>query len=200
LSALRTIAAVAGFAMALLGCAPAGERAWRTAEQLWQRRDPAAFAAWQKLDPATPNGARAHERLNRADQEYRRGIALFSDGDPRARELLETAAGRAPLDPALYLPLARACHRRGLDERAAAMYARFLAQAPAGADAEAARRELGALGDDISTSFEPPRSSPSSWLRAWLLVPMGAIWVAGVWLRAHAAATHVAGDAGRRAS
>ena len=176
--------------MALLvaGCARDGDRAWRRADELWQRRDPAAFAAWQRLDPSTPAGASAHHRLARAADEYRRGIALLSDGDARARQLLAEAANRAPLDPVLYLPLARACHQRGLDERAAEMYRKFLAQAPAGPDADAARRELDALSEDIGASFEAPRvATPAA--RGWLLWPgaLGlALTVLGAWLWARA--------------
>lgn len=143
----------------LFGCGARGDRAWRQADDLWQRRDPAAFAAWQKLDATSAPGRRAHAALRQSDAEYRRGIALLSDGDDAgARALLQRASERAPIDPALYLPLARACHRRGLDERAAAMYRKFLAALPAGADAEPARAELHALGDDIGAVFDAPRA------------------------------------------
>jgi hypothetical protein len=185
----RIAVAAVGLAVALAsaaavgGCARDGDRAWRHAAELWQRRDPAAFAAWRALDPATPDGARARARLTEADGEYRRGIALLSEGDAGARALLESAAERAPLDPTLYLALARACHRRGLDERAAAMYGKFLAQAPPGADAEAARHELGSLSDDIGASFEPPRAVPSAW-PWWPLSPLLALLGAGGWLLA----------------
>jgi signal transduction histidine kinase len=186
---VRIAVAALGLAVALAsgaaldGCARGGDRAWQKAAELWQRRDPAAFAAWRALDATTPDRARAHARLAEADGEYRRGIALLSDGDAGARTLLEAAAARAPLDPALYLSLARACHRRGLDERAAAMYQKFLAQAPAGAEAETARRELGALSDDIGASFEPPRAAPPSW-PWWPLLPLGVAVVVGGWLLA----------------
>jgi signal transduction histidine kinase len=174
-------------AVALAGCARDSERAWRHADELWQRRDAAAYAVWRSLDSSTVEGARARQRLAQADVEYRRGIALLSDGDSRARALLETAARRAPLDPALYLSLARACHRRGLDERAAAMYGKFLAQASRGADADAARRELTALSDDIGASFEPPRVAQRTpwlapfWAAALVVVVAGT--VASLWRR-----------------
>jgi signal transduction histidine kinase len=151
-------------ALLVVGCAPDGERAWRHADELWQRRDPAAFAAWKALDAAQTDGARAHRALAQSDDEYRRGIALLSAGDTvGARALLEEATRRAPIDPALYLPLARACQARGLEERAAAMYRKFVAQAPAGADTAAARRELVALGDDIGAAFDPPPPVGAAW-------------------------------------
>ena len=175
----RLASALVSVAVLVLGCAPDGDRAWRHADELWQRRDPAAFAAWKALDPKGPSGARARQALALADGEYRRGIALLSAGDVvAARALLEEAARRAPIDPALYLPMARACQARGLEERAAAMYRKFLAQAPDGADAAAARRELVALGDDIGASFDPPRAGA-----AWPWWPVGA---AGVVLLAAA--------------
>jgi hypothetical protein len=165
----RFAAVALGFVV-LAACTRGGDRAWESAEQLWQRRDPGAFTAWQKLDPSTPNGARAHAALTRADAEYRRGIALLADEAPQARQVLESAAKSAPLDPLLYLPLARAYRRRGLDERAAAMYEKFLAQAPPAAEAEAARRELAALNDALGLPFEPPRAAPATaWSQAWLV-------------------------------
>ncbi|HEX3867636.1 MAG TPA: hypothetical protein VHV78_12825 [Gemmatimonadaceae bacterium] len=108
-----------------------------------------------------------------ADIEYRRGIALLANEDPHARQVLESAAKRAPLDPSLYLPLARAYRQRGLDERAAAMYEKFLAHAPSSPEAEAARHELAALNDDIGMPFEPSLASSSpSWSPAWSVPPL----------------------------
>ncbi|HEX6835397.1 MAG TPA: hypothetical protein VF334_02435, partial [Polyangia bacterium] len=148
MSGSRHLAVCIATLLLACGCAAPSDRAWQQASERWRQRDPAAFAAWRGLDATTDAGRRAHEALAQSDAEYRRGIALLSDGDDaNARVLFERASARAPIDPALYLPLARACHRRGLDERAAALYQRLIAAAPAGADAEVARRELRALGD-----------------------------------------------------
>jgi signal transduction histidine kinase len=164
--------------VALVRCAPDGDEAWRHADELWRHRDPGAFAAWHKLDRSTPQGMSAQQRLVKADAAYRRGIALVADGDERARDVLAGAAATAPLDPALYLPLARACHARGLDDRAAALYRKFLAQAPPGkGDGAAARRELAALGDDLTALFDPPRAAGSRW-PAWLPLALGFVVVA----------------------
>src|SRR6185312_4893266 len=68
-------------ALLFVGCAASPERAWRRAEELWQRRDPAAFAAWKRLDANTVQGARARDALATADGEYRRGIELLAKGE-----------------------------------------------------------------------------------------------------------------------
>jgi signal transduction histidine kinase len=88
----------------------------------------------------------------------------------------------APLDPALYLPLARACRDRGLDQRAASLYGKFLAQAPPGPEAEAARAELAALGDDLGVLLEPPPRAP--WWPLLLLVVAVPLLAAGAVLLA----------------
>jgi signal transduction histidine kinase len=176
---VRFFASAAFVAVAFAGCAPDADRAWRAAQSRWDRRDPGAYAAWRALDPVTPTGAIAHQRLAAADIDYRRGIALLSEGDPEARPLLEAAARRAPLDPALYLALARAYRRRGLDERAAATYQKFLAQRPPAADAEAATRELSALHDDLGAPLAAPAEpGPSPW---WALALAAFLPIA--WLR-----------------
>ena len=37
----RLASALVSVAVLVLGCAPDGDRAWRHADELWQRRDPA---------------------------------------------------------------------------------------------------------------------------------------------------------------
>jgi signal transduction histidine kinase len=166
---VRVVSLVLAFSLG--GCIRNGEREWQRADEMWQRRDPGAFAAWRKLDQSTPWGALARDRLARADAAWRQGIALFALGDSRSREVLARAADLGPLDPALYLSLARTCHARGLDDRAAAMYRRFLAQAPPGADADAAHRELAALSDDSGGLFEPA-SIPAPLWSPWLITAL----------------------------
>src|SRR5438105_4020692 len=87
--------------------------AWRRAEELWARRDPGAFRAWRAIDPASAEGRTARRRLDEAELRYRAGIGLLGAGDPGAREALRAGVEIAPMDPALYLPLARACRDRG---------------------------------------------------------------------------------------
>ncbi|HEX4456995.1 MAG TPA: hypothetical protein VIA18_03450, partial [Polyangia bacterium] len=132
-------------AATLSGCGDG--RAWREADAAWRQRDARAWPLWRALDDGNPRGRAAHERLRAADRDYRRGIAALAAGDTNgARAALAAAVAQAPMDPALYLPLARACRDRGLDERAATLYRSFLAQAATGPDADAARAELAALG------------------------------------------------------
>jgi signal transduction histidine kinase len=69
-------------------------------------------------------------------------------GQAGSRETLVQALALAPMDPALYLPFARACRHRGAVWRAADFYRKYLARNPHGAEAEAARAELGVLGGD----------------------------------------------------
>jgi signal transduction histidine kinase len=179
-----------GLALAVLvaGCAAAaGDEAWRRAEAEWQRREAGAFAAWRALDPATPSGAAARRRLAAADAEYRRAIALLAAGDGQARARLAAATAMGPLDPALYLPLARACRDRGLDERAATLYGKFLTQAPPGPEADAARAELAALGDDLGLLLEPtPVPQHALAWRRWAAGVTTAVVVPGVVLAAWA--------------
>lgn len=147
-------------AATLGGCGGDG-RAWRAADDAWRRRDAHAWRLWRALDDGNSAGRAAHERLRAADADYRRGIDALAAGDTNgARRALAAAAAQAPMDPALYLPLARACRERGLDERAATLYRSFLAQAAPGHDADAARAELAALGPEIAGFLDAP--APSS--------------------------------------
>jgi signal transduction histidine kinase len=96
---------------------------------------------------------RAH--VEEADAHYRRGIALLAAGQPGGREELAEGARLGPIDPALYLPLARACRDRGWTSRAAEFYRKYLARNPP--DAEAVRAELRALDLDDLVVDEPAR-------------------------------------------
>lgn len=144
------------------GAAPSGhpERtsadAWSRAEEAWTRRALDAHALWSALDPASAAGRAAHERLHAADAHYREGIRRLREEEPGAREALEQGIAIAPMDPALYLPLARACRDRGLDLRAADYYGKYLASRPESADAPAARRELAELAPELDGLFDPP--------------------------------------------
>lgn len=128
---------------------------WERAERLWRRRDPRAHAHWVALPPGTPAGERAHRRLREANGHYREGIRRLRTGAPRVREALERGVGVAPMDPALYLPLARACRARGLELRAAEYYNKFLAARPDAPQADEARGELHALAPELAGVFEP---------------------------------------------
>lgn len=123
--------------------------ALQRAEALWRSREPsAAYTAFQAIDPESPEGRAASARLRAADQRYREAIRLLRDGDPRARAVLREGMALAPMDPRLYLPLARASRDQGLLVRAAVFYRKFLAARPDDPEAEAADRELLALDPD----------------------------------------------------
>jgi signal transduction histidine kinase len=140
---------------------PAAERldeeGWRHAESVWKRGEPTAYQAWQTLDPERPFGRQAWTRLRDADVLYRRAVDLVRAGQPNLRETLARALALAPMDPALYLPFARACRDRGSPWRAADFYRKYLARNPDGPDAELARAELSALGGDpdFPPDFDP---------------------------------------------
>lgn len=115
---------------------------WQEAQILWRKRDPVrAYAAWQAIAPRTPMGQEARRRLRDAELHYRRGIALLDRGEPGARAEFAQGLALAPMDPALYLPLARAYRRQQLPFRAVTFYSRFLAALPDHPEAQAAQDE-----------------------------------------------------------
>ena len=152
-----------------LGC---GERAapadagpsvatqWAEARALWYiDRDPAAYQAWMAVDPGTGEGREARALLAEAEPLYRQGIDAVredADGDADPRALFERAVRVAPMDPRLYLPLARAFRdlgRRSPDNphhfiRAAEYYRKFIVLLPHDTQSEAARAELAELDPD----------------------------------------------------
>jgi signal transduction histidine kinase len=80
------------------------------------------------------------------------------------------------MDPALYLPFARACRDRGVLWRAADFYKKYLAHLPPLPEATAARAELAGLGggrDILPPGFEgdspPPPPAPAVARPYWLL-------------------------------
>jgi signal transduction histidine kinase len=86
---------------------------------------------------------------------YRDGIDKLRVGNPAAREVLRQATRLGPMEPSLYLPLARACRERGLEQRAADFYRKFLAARPSDPEAAQAALELEALDADLDV-LEPP--------------------------------------------
>ncbi|MBX3270261.1 MAG: hypothetical protein KF729_08365 [Sandaracinaceae bacterium] len=134
--------------LVLAGCAdtetsdagPSVAARWADARARWHiDRDPAAFQAWREIDPATPEGREAHRLLAEAEPLYREGIERVEAGDADARDTFERAVRTAPMDPVLYLPLARAFRDQGTQApdnphlfiRAAEYYRKFLAFVPA---------------------------------------------------------------------
>ncbi len=183
---MRTVAIVS-FASLSIACGPSTSRdegaRWREAERSWRDREPGAYDAWIAIDGSTPSGAAAHRRIREADVHYRHGIELLRDGEDGAGDALREGVAIAPMDPALYLPLARACRDADLEPRAAEYYLKFLAARPDDANAPVARRELAQLDPELAGIFEPaaappPRESaepgPSQWATAAVAAVLGA--------------------------
>ena len=169
-------------ALALLvsiACSSAAEReaqaveAWEVAKDAWERGQLDAYSLWTQLDPRSEQGQRAAARLAAADTHYREGVRLLRAGRP-ARDELAAATALAPMDPALYLALARACREQGITLRAAEYYSKFLAVFPEGPRSDVARRELreldpelvGVLGPAGVAVPQPPPPAASPWLPA----------------------------------
>lgn len=168
------VRALLGLALALAwGCAgeeardagPSTAEEWASARAVWNiERDPSAFSSWNTIDPASPEGREAQRLLAEADPLYRRGIDEVSRGRAGARDTFERAVRVAPMDPALYLPLARAFRDQGrrhpdnahLFIRAAEYYRKFLVLTPHAPEAEVAREELAEIDPDGSRLFAPP--------------------------------------------
>ena len=137
---------------------------WADALTLWDtEHEPSSYGEWTTLPAGTPEALEANRRLREAERHYRAGIALVESGDPGARVAFEEAVRTGPMNPALYLPLARAF--RGQAElqpdnphlfiRAAEYYRKYLALAPGDPHIADARLELEEL-DPTSTQFLEP--------------------------------------------
>ncbi len=142
---------------------------WAEARALWYiDRDPAAYRAWTAIDPGTPEGREARRLLAEAEPLYLEGIREVQRGAADARGTFERAVRVAPMDPRLYLPLARAFRDLGersednahLFIRAAEYYRKFLALLPHDPRAEEASAELSRLDPDGSRLFAAPPSPP----------------------------------------
>ena len=166
-------------ALALVACSSAAEREaeaaeeWEVAREAWERGALDAYSLWTRLDPQTEQGQQAAARLAAADAHYREGVRRLERGEP-ARDELAAATALAPMDPALYLPLARACREQGITLRAAEYYSKFLAVFPEGARSDVARRELRELDPDLAGVLgpagvavpQPPPPAASPWIPA----------------------------------
>lgn len=157
-----------GAVCACTSCEPTDETGtpaeqWERARQMWSRREAGAFRAWKAVDPESPEGAEAAESLARADERYREGIRLFGEDDTEgSRAALSAGAAIAPIDPALYLPLAEVYRDRGLDESAAKYYRKLIAALPGSPLAERAGAELAKLSPGLGEVFDPPASDPGA--------------------------------------
>jgi hypothetical protein len=127
-----------------------GDEARRAARALWEARDPGAYDAWRAL----PAGGPERALLARADARYRDGIERLERVQAGAKEALRDGVALAPMDPALYLRLARACRARGLGVRAQEYFLKYLRARPDAPDAARVRREVLALDPELGDIFE----------------------------------------------
>ncbi len=162
-------------ATGLAGCSGGGSDArvaWHNALRDWEeRRDPAAYDAWLAIPVPSPEGREAHRRIREADRLYRQGIERVSEGDPAARDSFEQAVTVAPMDPRLYLPLARTFREQAdlapdnphLFIRAAEYYRKFLTLVPDDPEHDDARRELEELDPESAqlAALDAPAASPT---------------------------------------
>lgn len=131
---------------------------FRRAQRLWRERPDfaAGHADWTALPADSADGREARRRLTEADGHYRRAIELIRRDKPGAREALSEGKRVAPMDPSLYLLLARACRDQGIYIRAIDFYRSFLSHRPADAESNAARAELRALDADAAVPAAEP--------------------------------------------
>ncbi len=146
------------------------QRQWQQAQTAWQRRPnlAAGYRAFADIAEATPEGREAQQRLTSAAIHYRRAIELIAAGKTGAREELARGKALAPMDPALFLPLARACRARDNSFLAVEYYRSFLAD-PQNQDPEslrAAQRELTDLSKELGEAYGTPPPPPTTpgWL------------------------------------
>ena len=136
------------------------EQAWQRAQQAANRPELAAgFVDWQGLDPSSPQGQKAQGRLAQAAAQYRQALQLLQSGQPGAREALRRGKALAPMDPQLFLPLARALRAQENDDLAAQFYRGFLRHLPTSPDAATARAELEQLERDRAPQPDDPSLS-----------------------------------------
>lgn len=144
---------------------------WKRAQALWRPGDlyalSAGHAAWRALadrpdSAGTEEGRTARARLYAADVRYRRALTLIESEQPGAQDELRAGKRLAPMDPALYLPLARACRARFEDFPAIQYYRSFLSLLPHAPEAEAARTELRELETEHPEVLDtaPPLREP----------------------------------------
>ena len=143
---------------------------WQQAQAAWQARPSlgSGYRAFAEISPASPEGREAHSRLAAAAVHYHRAIELIAAGEVGAREELARGKALAPMDPALFLPLARACRARDNSFLAVEYYRSFLAdpQSQDPAALRAAQRELTELSRELGDAYGTPAAVPPTprWL------------------------------------
>lgn len=154
-----------------LGCGASSSDQWDQARALYGangNRNDRAWEAWNDIEPDSPEGLEARRRLVDAERLYRQGIDEVESGAVEAQVTLGQAVALAPIDPNLFLPLARAFRSRAAVEpdnpvlfiRAVEYYERYLALRFDAPEAEAARAELDALDPEGTFVTDPLAGAP----------------------------------------
>lgn len=147
-------------------CGTSSRDAWDEARAIYDLNgndNDRAWRAFRAIDPSTDSGREARRQLAEADRFYRQAIEEVEEGSPDARVTMGQGIVLGPIDPHLYLPLARAFrHRAELDPdtpalfiRAVEYYQRYLALLPNAPEAEAARAELDAFAPEEGFGTDP---------------------------------------------
>ncbi len=180
---------IALFAIAttLLACQPAPDAApeyetWANASRSFTSGEVDAYRKWRALDPESEDGRRASQKLSEADARYRRGIELLERGEDGARAELLAGVAIAPMNPALYLRLARLSAERGQELRAAEYYTKWLTAFPAHEDAATVRGELQALDPELAGIFTSPPEPVTPTLTESPAMPSWAVATFGVFV------------------
>ncbi|MFO0573034.1 MAG: hypothetical protein U1A78_03470 [Polyangia bacterium] len=176
---LGLVSSLAGGLLGGCGGRDAAAR-FRRAQRRWRERPDfaAGYGDWLALPPESAEGQQARRRLQEAAVHYQRAIELIRHDRPGAREALSDGKRLAPMDPALYLPLARACRDQGIYIRAVDYYRSFLVHRPGAAEAAAARAELRAVDADATVPARDEGADEDG-RRRWLL-PLGLASVLGL--------------------
>ena len=136
----------------------------------------AGYFEWRALDPQTGAGREAQARLAQAQEHYQHALQLLQKGQPGTRETLLRGKALAPMNPALFLPLARALHAQENDFLAMQFYRSYLRSLPDSVDAAVAAQELKALESEL-TALSPDSMVTASFPRTpwWRTAAAGLI-------------------------
>ena len=136
--------------------------AWQLALSQSQKPElSAGYEDWLRIDPSSPQGLQARARLDSADSQYHQALRLLQSGQPGARDALLRGKAIAPMDPRLFLPLARALRTQENDYLAVQFYRSFLRHRPTDTESALARRELAQIETEMSSLAADPEDSTS---------------------------------------
>lgn len=178
----RRVASSVVLATLVVACGPSSGDQWVDALALYdahRNRSAVAFEAWTAIPTDSPEGHEARRRLDEAEALYEEGIGRVEAGEEGAEVVFAQAVALGPIDPRLYLSMARAFRAQADREpdnphpfiRSAEYYRRFLTLVPGAPEADTARSELEALDPEsafdataFSVTAAPPEPPPDTGL------------------------------------